>query len=245
MRICLFVLVMMSLVAGAVHADTVHLKNGNTVEGKVIENTAEGVKMDIGGVTLTYYTDEIASIDADNPLVAAAVPEVLDREVVAQEALQSEFQVPALEASAVAATDDLAQMGKEALIRKFVQIYGVKENMQLNFDQMVTTLKPEQAQAFRQAVKVDEIVQLLLPIYDKHFSADDLRAYIRFYGSKEGKKLVQTLPLLMKDSVEVSMKYLDAHLPESLKQGESASGPAASAGSAALSMGNDAVSSGK
>ena len=113
-------------------------------------------------------------------------------------------------------------MSKNDLIKKFVQIYGVKENMQANFDQMTATLKPDQAEAFRQSVKVDEIVELLLPIYDKHFSADELRTYIHFYSSTEGKKLVQALPLLMKDSVDVSMKYLDTHLPESLKQEQAA-----------------------
>ena len=239
---------------GAAQADTIHLKNGNTVEGKVIEKTEDGVKVDIGGVTLTYYADEIVSIEAASNQATPAVPaaveakakepvvpavaetpavvEKVDPPVVAapvSEPVAVPVAPAVVEAPAVAPLDaappvaeDLANLSKNDLIKKFVQIYGVKENMQANFDQMTSTLKADQAEAFRQSVKVDQIVELLLPIYDKHFTADDLRAYIRFYGSPEGKKLVQTLPLLMKDSVDVSMQYLDAHLPESLKQEQAA-----------------------
>lgn len=253
--------------ATSAFADTVRLKNGNAVEGKVISQTAESVKIDIGGTTLTYYPDEIASVDAGavaapaaapvapvSPEVAAPVPAVASPEVpvpapvvaapavvapaAAAPAVAAPVEVPAAApavvsqppapapvveaAPAQASGDELAGMNKEALINKFVEIYGVKENMQANFDQMTSTLKPDQAEAFRNAVKVDDIVHELLPIYDKHFSEEDLRTYIRFYGSAEGKKLIQTLPLLMKDSVEVSMKYLDVHLPESLKQSQPA-----------------------
>lgn len=237
MRTGLLMLVIIGMTGVLAHADTLHLKNGNTIEGKVVEKTADGVKVDIGGVTLTYYSDEIASIDA----VDQAAPEVVaeaSAEAPAEVPVEAPVEVPAevkaeepvaeaaVEAPAVAAApvvaDGLADASKQELIKQFVQIYGVKENMQSNFDQMTSTLKPDQAEAFRQSVKVDEIVELLFPVYDKHFSADDLRAYIRFYGSTEGKKLVRTLPLLMKDSVDISMKYLDAHLPESLKQEEAA-----------------------
>ncbi len=222
----------------AVYADVVHLKNGNVVEGRIIEKTADAVKMDISGVTLTYYMDEILSVDsAASPAAAAAAADAPVAPAVPP--LPAEAQVPPPAVPAVAdvapavvppppqvvapvppqaVADDLSEMDKNQLISKFVEIYGVRQNMQANFDQMTATLKPEQVEAFRNAVKVDEIVKLLLPIYDKHFTADELRAYIRFYSSPDGKKLVQTLPLLMKDSVDISIKYLDAHLPESLKQ---------------------------
>jgi hypothetical protein len=243
MKACFFLVVILCLMCGVSRADVIHLKNGNSVEGKVVEKTADGIKVDIGGVMLTYYSDEVASIDsADQPVVStapaaeaeasapvAAVTEAPALEPVAEIAAEAPAAEPIAEpavevpmAEPVAASDDLTNMSKEDLIKKFVQIYGVKENMQTNFDQMTATLKPDQAEAFRQSVKVDEIVDLLLPIYDKHFSADDLRAYIRFYSSAEGRKLVQTLPLLMKDSVDISMKYLDERLPESLKQAEAA-----------------------
>jgi uncharacterized protein len=198
MRILFVLLVGVCVGAMPALADTVRLKNGTVVEGKIIEKTADAVKMEVSGVALTYYNDEID----------------------AEQTAQGEDAVQPAPVTDAAAVDDLSSMSKDALIRKFVQIYGVKENMQANFDQMTASLKPDQAEAFRAAIKVDDIIQELLPVYDKHFSENDLRAYIRFYSSPEGKKLVQTLPLLMKDSVDVSMKYLDVHLPASLKEAQ-------------------------
>jgi len=217
----------------AAYADVVRLKNGNVVEGRIIEKTPDAVKIDISGVTLTYYVDEILSVDGEAvPAQASAAADAGEVPVVAEARVQPPVAPVAAEAALPAAppqqaqdaavpraaADELSGMDKNRLIGKFVEIYGVRQNMQSNFDQMTVTLKPDQVEAFRNAVKVDEIVTLLLPIYDKHFSADELRAYIRFYASPEGKKLVQTLPLLMKDSVDISIKYLDTHLPDSLKQ---------------------------
>ena len=232
--VMLFTGMLLAGLQSAVNADVVRLKNGNVVEGKIIEKTTDSVKIDISGVTLTYYMDEILSVEAGTPSTTVAAS---DTPAVPVEAKAQTPAAPVVAdvpppvvvppqpvavvpdaAPASAGSDDISRMDKTQLINKFVEIYGVRQNMQANFDQMTSTLKPEQVEAFRNAVKVDEIVQLLLPIYDKHFTADELRAYIRFYSSTDGKKLVQTLPLLMKDSVDISIKYLDSHLPESLKQ---------------------------
>lgn len=44
-------------------AETVYLKSGKKVEGKVIERTDKYIKIDFKGVSLTYGFDEIESID--------------------------------------------------------------------------------------------------------------------------------------------------------------------------------------
>ena len=45
-------------------AETIGLKSGKTVEGKLIEKTDKYIKIDFQGVPLTYFFDEIESIDA-------------------------------------------------------------------------------------------------------------------------------------------------------------------------------------
>ena len=88
MRIGLLLLVLLGMGGALAHADTIHLKNGNTIEGQVVEKTADGVKIDIGGVTLTYYADEIASIDAPGaPGAPGAEPPALVDETVAERVL--------------------------------------------------------------------------------------------------------------------------------------------------------------
>lgn len=42
------------------------LKNGNEIEGRLIEETDEYIKIDLDGITLTYWMDEIKSIYPEN-----------------------------------------------------------------------------------------------------------------------------------------------------------------------------------
>lgn len=51
------------LSASSVYAETIVLKSGKTVEGKLIDKTDKYIKIDFQGVSLTYFLDEIESID--------------------------------------------------------------------------------------------------------------------------------------------------------------------------------------
>jgi len=106
---------------------------------------------------------------------------------------------------------------KKALILKFIDVFGTRQALINNFDAMLTQIakdKPDEAEKIRQRVKVDEIIDRLLPIYDRNFSSDDLKAFISFYGSAEGQKLIHTIPELMKESVVESVKYMKEKFPE-------------------------------
>ena len=47
----------------SVFAETIVLKSGKTVEGKIIEKTNKYIKIESEGMALTYYADEIKSVD--------------------------------------------------------------------------------------------------------------------------------------------------------------------------------------
>jgi pentatricopeptide repeat protein len=46
-----------------VFPQTIVLKSGKTVQGKIVDKTDRYIKLDIGGVILTYYLEDIATID--------------------------------------------------------------------------------------------------------------------------------------------------------------------------------------
>jgi hypothetical protein len=46
-----------------VFAETIITKSGKTIEGKLIEKTDKYIKIDFQGVPITYFLDEIESID--------------------------------------------------------------------------------------------------------------------------------------------------------------------------------------
>jgi tetratricopeptide (TPR) repeat protein len=61
--ILLCVFMAMFLFVPIASADTVYLKTGQKVEGKIIEKTNEFIKIDFTGVVLTYWLDEIEKVE--------------------------------------------------------------------------------------------------------------------------------------------------------------------------------------
>jgi hypothetical protein len=202
--------------AAAAGAETVYLKSGVKVAGKITEKTDNSVVVDIGGASVTYYKDEIDRIDdGSTPAepepapVAAAAP------------------APAVSAEAVAVVSGAPlSPAKRDLILQFIDVFGTRSSMKANFDQMMSSMSPEEGAKLRSAFSVDAIIEELVPLYDKYFSENDLRAYIAFYGSTDGKKLVNTIPQIMRGSVEVSAKYFEAHMPAEFKKAASDAGSA-------------------
>jgi len=226
MRILGIMVVMMFLCLGSVFAATVNLANGSAVQGDIIKQDAKSIQINVDGVTMTYYADEIKDVDG-KPLAAQQTEPAVQNAAPAP-ASQPEAVLPAAQPDTIgtgpqpvpaASTID---PDKKALILKFIDVFGTRQALTNNFDMMLKQIekdKPEEAQKIRQRVKIDEIIERLLPIYDRNFSTEDLNAFIAFYGSSEGKKLIGTIPELMKESVQESIKYMEEKFPE-VKQGQ-------------------------
>jgi tetratricopeptide (TPR) repeat protein len=49
-------------------AETIVLKSGKTIDAPIVDRASDSIKVDIGGITITYYLDEIARIN-DKPVL--------------------------------------------------------------------------------------------------------------------------------------------------------------------------------
>ncbi len=99
---------------------------------------------------------------------------------------------------------------------KFIEAFGTKAAMKENLDEMLKTLPPDSPDTtkLKEGIKVDEIIDRLVPIYEKQFSAKELQTFIDFYSSPDGQKLVRGIPVIMKESVEVSAQYFSEKFPD-------------------------------
>jgi len=61
MKKIVFIILALSLYSSA-YTKVIELKNGKTIEGKIIERTKEYIKIDVVGVPITYYLNEIKSV---------------------------------------------------------------------------------------------------------------------------------------------------------------------------------------
>lgn len=217
-----YALVFSMLFAAAATAATVHLKDGSSVGGKVMAKDNKSVKLDVDGITMTYYADEIqdidgtpfASVGTSQPAAPPAMPPPDEQPLPAFEAPVE----PAVPAVVPAAPLAAVATDKKQLILKFIDVFGTRAAMTANLAAMLKSLPDDaEAQKLKENIKVNEIIDRLVPIYDKQFSEEDLKAFIDFYASPAGRKLVQGIPVIMRESMGVSSQYLQEKFPE-LKQ---------------------------
>ena len=56
-------------------------------------------------------------------------------------------------------------------------------------------------------VKADEIVDLVVPIYVKHYSVEDMTKLIEFFNSPLGKKYISKIPMITQESYAVGQEW--------------------------------------
>lgn len=200
-------LILSFFLSAAVMAEDVHLKNGKTISGSITERNDKSIKINADGMTMTYFADEIADIDGTPMGQAAAAAPVVDK--------QEQVPAPQEQPMAVNAAAD-ATGSKKELILKFIDVFGTRAAMTQNLAAMIKSLPADnpQTQKIKDGINVDEIIDRLIPIYDKQFSEEDLKAFINFYASPAGRKLVQGIPEIMRQSIEVSGQYFQEKFPE-------------------------------
>ncbi len=74
---------------------------------------------------------------------------------------------------------------------------------------------------FKRQASPDELMKAILPIYDKHFSHQEIRQLIAFYESPLGRKISTTLPEIQLESIEAGRAWgeqLGDRMHEVLKQ---------------------------
>ena len=62
-------------------------------------------------------------------------------------------------------------------------------------------------QGFVDADATNELVERMVPIYQAHFSADEVAGLLKFYRSPLGQKLIAQMPATMAEGMKVGQKW--------------------------------------
>ncbi len=79
--------------------------------------------------------------------------------------------------------------------------------MMTDFEDGFPTVPSEFWKEFRAEMKPGEIVTLLVPVYQKHFSREDIEELIQFFSSSSGRRFVSIQPAILADSMEVGRQW--------------------------------------
>ena len=117
-----------------------------------------------------------------------------------------------------------AEQTKQADIRHLLQITSAGSLASQSMDQMEKTIRPMVTEAlppgdyreklvnlffekFRSKRQPDELADLVVPIYNKYYSDEDIKGLIQLYQTPLGKKMLSTLPQVMAESQAAGTKW--------------------------------------
>ena len=72
---------------------------------------------------------------------------------------------------------------------------------------MFPTVPEELWKELAEAFSSQEIIELSIPIYVKHFDEEELAALATFYESPLGTKVIQKMPVVMQESMLIGNEY--------------------------------------
>lgn len=117
-----------------------------------------------------------------------------------------------------------AEKERQADIRRLLEITGAGSVATQSMDQMEKTIRPMVTNAlppgdyrgqlvdlffekFRSKRDPAELMNLVVPVYEKYYSDEDIRGLIQLYQTPLGKKMLSVLPQVMAESQAAGTKW--------------------------------------
>lgn len=107
---------------------------------------------------------------------------------------------------------------KAKAIRHLLEVTGSAKLGQQLMDQLFATRRAmtrqvpgsvwdELEKEFRAEFQSGKVTEMVIPIYSKYFSEEEINALIAFYDTPVGKKTVSVMPQILAESMQVGMQW--------------------------------------
>lgn len=96
------------------------------------------------------------------------------------------------------------------LLTDFIKAQGQFETFNATIDQMTSmmgiTLNEDEKVEFTSDV-MSSLIKMLVPVYQKHFTEQDLKDAIDLFKTPIGKKISEKSPIIAQESMQASMQW--------------------------------------
>jgi hypothetical protein len=99
-------------------------------------------------------------------------------------------------------------------IRKIMALTGsgklgvqVVQNMVSTYKTTYPNVDPTFWDDFMKEVTPDELVNLVVPVYDRNFTDEEIAGMLAFYSSPVGQKVLAKLPVVLQESMQVGQTW--------------------------------------
>jgi hypothetical protein len=116
---------------------------------------------------------------------------------------------------------------KRKEIEKLLRLTGVEKLADQMKNQMLSSFRTNMPQVpelfwtkFEQKMDTHELVEKIIPVYDKYYTTEDLKALNAFYESAVGQKVISTLPQVMQETMKIGQDWGQKIGKEAAEQAE-------------------------
>ncbi|HEX8372769.1 MAG TPA: DUF2059 domain-containing protein [Chthoniobacterales bacterium] len=103
---------------------------------------------------------------------------------------------------------------KKKEIEEMLKLTGAESMMRQMITQMIGQMQKGMPAApagfwekFSAKMDTREFMEMIIPVYDKYYTLEDLRAANAFYSSAAGKRMVSTMPQIMSESMKMGQAW--------------------------------------
>ena len=107
-----------------------------------------------------------------------------------------------------------AESPSKESVKELLQVTGAGDMAVQMMEQMIPSMKrmmPDAPEAFwvefSKQVDGDELEDMVIPVYQKHLTQEDVDAQLVFLKSDAGQKMIQAQPLIMQESMMIGQQW--------------------------------------
>ena len=130
-----------------------------------------------------------------------------------QQSVSSTLSTPSSTSSTSSQTTE-QQSEKRAEIRRLIELTGAANVSGVALKQIIAPIRQTFPQVpskfwddFIKEIDPQELVDLVVPIYDKYYTIDDIHALTQFYQSPVGQKTIKVLPQLSAQAIDAGQRW--------------------------------------
>jgi hypothetical protein len=121
---------------------------------------------------------------------------------------------------------DRTQLIYSAMASQFASGFADRYRQHPNADpaevQKAATDATERIQEVLKAIPIDELLDAMVPVYQKYLTHSDIKAINEFYGSPAGQKLLRDTSAMVIEAMQAAQSVMKKHMPEIQAQLEKA-----------------------
>lgn len=119
---------------------------------------------------------------------------------------------------------------KTADIRRLMQVTGTEKAVLQMTGQMINQMRQTDSRIpaefwtrFQAKIKPNELLSLLVPVYEKNYTKTEVKQLLAFYETPLGRKLIATTPVVMMESQQIGATWGRKKAQEVIAEMQSAS----------------------